>query len=200
MSYGRAPEVIDETSVFWGEIAPTEHIVHLYSDEAAFLDMVEGFVAGGLRAGEAVIVIATEAHLHVLNKRLELLNLDLPAMNFNGQYTALDAEGCLSQFMVNGWPDPDRFRGLITRVLERATRNGRRVRAFGEMVALLWAQGHSGATVRLEHLWNEVRQMAPFPLFCSYPQSGLTRDSEESFRAICAAHTKVITRSPLLIS
>ena len=32
-------------------------------------------------------------------------------------------------------------------------------RAFGEMVALLWAKRHIGATVRLEHLWNSsVRQ------------------------------------------
>jgi hypothetical protein len=95
--------------------------------------------------------------------------------------------------MSNGWPDADRFNAVVTGLIERAGRNGRRVRAFGEMVAILWGQGHNGATVCLEHLWNQARQAASFPLFCSYPKSGFTQDSEASFREICAAHTKVIS-------
>jgi hypothetical protein len=39
--------------VFWGEITPCEHSVQIYDDDAVFLDALEGFIAGGLRKGDA---------------------------------------------------------------------------------------------------------------------------------------------------
>ena len=71
-------------------------------------------------------------------------------------------------------------------------RDGRRVRAFGEMVALLWAQGHTAAIVRLEHLWHRMCQERGFSLFCAYPRVGFTQDVDASIREICAAHSKVL--------
>jgi hypothetical protein len=38
----------------------------------------------------------------------------------------------------------------------------RRVRAFGELVALLWARGDVAATVRLEFLWRQIWQKQTF--------------------------------------
>jgi hypothetical protein len=32
---------------FWGEIAPSEHLVQIYESDSAFTDTLEGFVAGG---------------------------------------------------------------------------------------------------------------------------------------------------------
>jgi len=66
------------------------------------------------------------------------------------------------------------------------------VRAFGEMVAILWAQGNSGATVRLEHLWQDLCQEQNLALFCAYPRCGFTLDSAQSIEDICAAHSRVI--------
>ena len=65
-------------------------------------------------------------------------------------------------------------------------------RAFGEMVALLWAKGQVGATIRLEHLWNKFCARHTFSLFCAYPQSGFTQDASESVVHICQAHSKMI--------
>jgi hypothetical protein len=56
--------------IFWGEIAPCEHLVQIYADQGVFLDSLEGFVSGGLLAGEGVIVIGTRAHLIALEQRL----------------------------------------------------------------------------------------------------------------------------------
>jgi hypothetical protein len=60
------------------------------------------------------------------------------------------------------------------------------------MVAILWAKGQVGATVRLEQLWNKFCQRESFCLFCAYPQSGFTQDASESLGHICSAHSKVI--------
>jgi hypothetical protein len=40
--------------------------------------------------------------------------------------------------MVKDWPDEKLFASLVDYLIKRASKMGRRVRAFGEMVALLW--------------------------------------------------------------
>jgi hypothetical protein len=110
-----------------------------------------------------------------------------------GQYFPFDAKDSLATFMVDGWPDEQLFKKFVNSSLRWARgKNDRRVRAFGEMVALLWAQGHSGATVRLEHLWQQFCNSEAFSLFCAYPKAGFTKDADTSIREICAAHSKIV--------
>jgi hypothetical protein len=180
------------TDVFWGEMAPCEHLVQIYEDDSVFLETLEGFVAEGLLAGEGVVVIATAAHLSALNRGLVQRDPRLARAIQEEQYLSLDAEAMLQLFMVNGWPDDELFHNFVNGILQRATAGGRPVRAFGEMVALLWAQGNCGATVRLEHLWNRLCKQQDFMLFCAYPKTGFTRDSHDSIQEICAAHSRVV--------
>jgi hypothetical protein len=111
------------------------------------------------------------------------------------RYIPLNAEETLSKFMVGGWPDEKLFNQTITSIISRAGYKKRRIRAFGEMVALLWAQGLNGATVHLEHLWNKFCSEKSFSLFCAYPRSGFTEDINDSFSHICCAHSKMIEGS-----
>ncbi|MGQ0570980.1 MAG: MEDS domain-containing protein, partial [Armatimonadota bacterium] len=183
---------LQQTSgIFWGEIAPCEHLVQIYEEDGVFLDSLVGYVGGGLRADDAVVVIATPAHRDGLERRLAADGLDLAAARAQDRYIPLDAEETLAEFVVNGWPDEDRFNRLVSRLLTRARGPGRRVRAFGEMVAVLWWRGHTGATVRLEHLWHRLCEAEAYSLFCASPRVGHTEDMASSFREICATHTKV---------
>lgn len=178
--------------VFWGEIAPCEHVVQIYENDEGFLDLLTGFVSSGVNSFECAVVIATAAHLTALNERLEALGHSVHSLISKTQYIPLDAEETLSKFMVNDWPDENLFNKVISEVIVTA-RNHRKVRAFGEMVAILWAKGQVGATVRLEHLWNKFCENEAFSLFCAYPESGFTQDAAESVMHICSAHTKMIT-------
>jgi len=180
------------TKVFWGEVAPCDHFVQIYEDEEAFLDTLEGFVSGGLKSGDSVILIATDAHLQVLEQRLRNEGLDLETAQSQDQYIALVADKVLDWFMVNSWPDDDLFTKVISELLSRAQKNDRKVRAFGEMVAILWARGENAATVRLEYLWQNLCQREGFSLFCAYPKIGFTQNATESISQICAAHSKVV--------
>jgi hypothetical protein len=184
---------VHDFEVFWGEMSPCEHSVQIYDDDVTFFDALEGFIAGALRREEAAVVIATPSHRHILAKRLRAQGLDLDGAAAQDRYIAFDVTLVLAQFMRQGWPDEELFRTSINGILDRARGDeGRPVRAFGEMVAVLWAQGHSGATVRLEHLWHSLCREEAFSLFCAYPRSGFTKDAEESMREICAAHSKVL--------
>jgi hypothetical protein len=180
--------------VFWGELRPSQHLVQFYEEDSAFLDVLEGFVVGGIRRGEAVILIATPAHRESLDQRLAQQGI-VPG-TLGDQYIVLDAEETLSHFMRDGWPDDAQFRACIDAIIARARAYGRPVRAFGEMVAVLWARGDCGATVRLEHLWHQLCQEQTFSLLCAYPKAGFTANFEQSMHEICAAHSSVIPVRP----
>ena len=189
------PGVITSPDIFWGEIAPCEHLIQIYENDATFLDSLEGFVLAGLVKGDGVILIATPIHLEALEDRLRLHGFDVDAARSRDQFITLDAEATLAKFVVNGWPDEQLFRAVITEVLDRARSGGRLVRAFGEMVAVLWARGDKAATVRLEHLWHEFTQEQLFPLFCAYPRIGFAQDPSAAVKEICDAHTRVVTEA-----
>ncbi|HYC86136.1 MAG TPA: MEDS domain-containing protein [Chryseosolibacter sp.] len=182
-----------QSKVFWSEIAPCDHVVQIYDNDDQFLNILSEFVADGMRADDCVILIVTHMHMEQLTSKLSQSGIDIEAATKSKQLIALDAEQTLSQFMVNGWPDETRFTKVIGELLHEARLQSRQVRAFGEMVAILWAKGFSGATVQLEALWNKFIHQQTFTLFCAYPRSGFTENATESMLDICKTHTKVIS-------
>ncbi|MEO6721853.1 MAG: MEDS domain-containing protein [Ferruginibacter sp.] len=182
--------------VFWGEIAPCDHVVQMYENDKIFLDSLEGFIGSGFIAGDSVIIIATTEHRSAIQARLEQQGFDLEALSSAKQYIALDAKETLSRFMVNNWPDENLFMELITTLLKDVQQQNRKIRAFGEMVALLWEDGFNGATVQLENLWNKLHGNEKFSLFCAYPKIGFTQDIHNSVETICSAHTKLLDGDP----
>ncbi len=181
-----------EARAFCDEIAPSEHVTQFYADDGVLLDTLTRFAGSGLIAGDSIIVIATRGHLRALRERLMLARMDLASAIIEDRYITLDAEAALSSFMVENCPDEKLFGDLISHLFRRATGNGRRVRAFGEMVALLWARGHARATVRIELMWNQFCRKSGLSLFCAYPKAGFTEHSSQTLAEICAAHSRVL--------
>lgn len=178
--------------VFWGEIAPCDHLVQIYENESHFLNTLEGFAGSGILSGDSVVIIAKQSHLDLLKERLLKHNFDLESLIEKDLYIALEANDTLSKFMINDWPDEQLFNECVSSILKRARKSDRKVRAFGEMVAILWEQGNDGATVRLENLWHNLHSMDKFSIYCAYPKSGFTRNYEDSISEICKAHSKII--------
>jgi len=95
---------------------------------------------------------------------------------------------------VDGLPDECLFNVTIGGIMARATRNNRGVRAFGEMVAVLWAQGNKEGAIRLEELWNDLAKTYSFALFYAYPlQSFVNNSNAAPFVHICHQHSRVIS-------
>jgi hypothetical protein len=181
------------TGAFWGQLAETEHAVQIYRDDATFLDCLESFVGAGLRSGESVIVIATAPHLHELEKRLRKGWIDLDRCRWEDRYIAVLAQETLARFMVDGAPDEALFDEAVGDLLARARGRGRKLRAFGEMVGVLWSEGNKNGALKLEHLWTRLQADKKFPLFCGYAPAQLRPESLESdIQTICAAHSRVV--------
>ena len=178
--------------IFWGEIAPTDHVLQIYNNDDTFLDALAGFIGSGINAGDCVLLIATAKHLELIQHRLIDYGISVQTLIEDDRYIPLDAEATLSKFMRDGWPDEKLFHETVSALFEKAVSKGRRVRAFGEMVAILWEKGYHGATVSLEHLWNNFREKNSFTLFCAYPKAGFVGNIHDSLNTICDCHTKMI--------
>lgn len=173
------------------------HAVQFYEDDAFLLGELVRFVGSALGAGDAVIVLATRPHREGLAERLAASGLDLALVTRQGRYVALDAAETLAKITWDGRLDAERFSelvgSLITRAAAAATSSPARVALFGELVALLYADGKPEAAIRLEQLWNDLAQTHHFQLLCGYPLSYFTRGEDGGpIARICAEHTHVI--------
>lgn len=169
------------------------HSVQFYESPAFLMDRVAAFMAGGLEAGEAAIVIATPEHRASLEAELTKRGIDVPAARTAGTFLDLDACETLDMFMVDGMPDRERFINAVGRAIADARPHARYpiVRAFGEMVAILWANGHPDAAIALEEHWNELLGHHPFSLLCGYPMDILAKSSIEDVARIVSTHDLV---------
>lgn len=177
-----------------GHPAVDQHAVQFYEQDEFLLEGVSRFVAMGISDGDCSIVIATKAHRTDLDARLVRRGLDLNAARRRGSYIALDAAETLSKFMVGKMPDPEKFQQVVGSLIERSVQGPpiRRVRAFGEMVALLWADGNPDGAIELERIWNELARRQTFSLLCGYPMKAFAgAEHERGFAAVTAAHTHV---------
>ena len=169
------------------------HFVQFYQADPFLIDSLSEFIGAGLRAGEACIVLATKPHRESLEERLKQEGLQVAAALEQGQYIPVDAAASLAEFMVDGWPDAARFADVIGNIVSRAAQGRRRVRVFGELVSLLWADGNRAAAIRLEELWNDLSRTQSFWLFCAYPMYGFGGEEyEQEFIDICKLHSQVV--------
>jgi signal transduction histidine kinase/ActR/RegA family two-component response regulator len=169
-----------------------EHLVHFYEDDQLLIDRLGEFVATGLKAGEAALIIATAEHRAGLDERLRGLGWDVDEATATGQFLAVDAAGTLARIVVDGAPDEGRFRDVVGELLGRVGGSGP-TRVFGEMVGVLLSAGNAPATIRLEELWNQLLADRAFSLFCAYPMRQLGgQQFAEPVAAVCRQHDRIV--------
>jgi signal transduction histidine kinase len=176
---------------------PDAHSVQFYEEDSFLLDSLTTLIGTTLVSGDVAIVIATPDHREGLAKRLKARGLELELTASLGSYCALDAAETLSGFMAHGLPDAALFHSFMGYILSsvRPTAEGKlpRIVLFGEMVALLWADGNIGAALKLEQLWNDLARFHSFHLHCAYPLKGFDQEGHsQAFLDICAEHSHVV--------
>jgi hypothetical protein len=169
------------------------HVVQFYGHEEELADRVAGYLLGALQADGATVVIATPAHRRAFEERLTRAGVDLAAAARSGAYRALDAAQTVRALMSDGKLDRGAFDRVIGTLIADVGQGKRPVRAYGEMVALLWDAGLVNDAVRLEEMWDSLGLSHTFSLFCGYPASAMTGDGHlEAFAEVCRLHGSVV--------
>jgi len=175
------------------KIRDGDHFVQFYEKQECLVQAIAAYVAQGFVQGQAAVLVLTQPHRLAVEARLADGGVDAEEYQRCGLYYAFDANETLSCFMVGGHPNPRRFRATIEPVIEVASKYGSSVRAFGEMVAILWAEGNKAAAIELEILWNDLMEQSSFALLCAYPIAHFSNEQENrELRHICRAHNCVI--------
>jgi anti-sigma regulatory factor (Ser/Thr protein kinase) len=162
--------------------SPHDHVVHVYTDDAHLVTELASFITQGFSQDESVIIVATPQHRAALTEVLDA----------GSQLVVLDAADTLQKFMIDGAPDPALFETTIGGIVDAAASDGRPVRVFGEMVAVLWDQGNVTAALALEGLWNDLAATRQFFLMCAYPSSSFDGESLHAMNSVCQLHSKLV--------
>jgi anti-sigma regulatory factor (Ser/Thr protein kinase) len=176
---------------------PRGHIVQFYEHDEQLIRTAGAYLVDGLAAGEVAIILATEPHRRAFEKTIAEAGVDVAEARESGRLITLDAEETLGRFLLDDWPDQGRFDEVVGGLVRRASAGGRRVRAYGEMVALLWDAGHVSAAIELEALWNQLGHEVTFSLFCAYPSASVAgHDHAGALAEVCGLHSAVIDDRP----
>jgi MEDS: MEthanogen/methylotroph, DcmR Sensory domain len=167
------------------------HVVQFYGHDDELAERVAGYLLGALEGGGVAIVIATPEHRHEFGTRLAQAGVDLAAARDRGAYVVLDADQTLRELMAADGLDSAAFDRVIGSLIRQGCEAGRPVRAYGELVALLWDDGLVNAAAQLEALWDQLNRQHPFSLFCGYRADSVTREID-AFAEVCRLHHAVV--------
>jgi DNA-binding NarL/FixJ family response regulator len=178
---------------------PRRHEAVCCSDAVRLLDEYARFAGMALESGKSFIVASSPSRRSGLDERLSANGVDLDAAVAEGRYIWLDVPEMLASFMVDGFPDQQRFWKAAPGLIMSAARGSRSrvpgVAACGDGAGQLWAEGRIEAAIRVEQLWDELARTYNVDILCGYP---LAMEPHEvgvhPVQCICDAHTAVHSR------
>jgi len=179
---------------FLAALPPRAHAACLYADDQVLCERIAAYASQGLRRGEAVLLVATAAHLEQVCALLGGAGHDIVALAKSGQLLMLDADATLRRLLNNRLePDHHSFCGVLEPLLDGAMRRFSGVRAYGELVNLLWERDRRPAARTLEQWWNAMIEHYGFRLLCGYRVNPLAGDeTDHSVSEICSTHSHLL--------
>jgi hypothetical protein len=140
-----------------------------------------------LNAGQWVVLI--------LNRDLHDAIFDLSDGMDDARLMLLDSEQTLERLIVDGRVNGDRFDEVIGGLMRSIVARSRssRVRAYGDMVDVLWQRGRRADAVELERHWNDLQAQLPFELYCAYDIDVFSEEFQaQSIAPVLCEHSQVV--------
>jgi hypothetical protein len=173
------------------------HFVQLCEpdDKVSLVRNVGLYVSEGLKRGEGVLLIATAENRDTFVRELGRLGVDTRSAKEHKRLVCVDAQQALARFMVAGQPVWDRFEIAVGRAMRevRPAKDHGGLRAYGEMVGLLWSARQFSAAIRLEQFWNKLLARWSFSLYCAYSIDVFEKEFQaHALDGVLCTHTHLI--------
>ncbi len=175
---------------------PRGHLVQIYQPgDGTLAQNVGRYLWKGLQEQGGLLVIATEENLDTISREVARLGGDVDSAVRAGQLGFFDAKETLSLFMRSGQHAWHRFEsvigGAMRQVRPQAPEAG--LRAYGEMVGVLWKARQFSAAIRLEQFWNKLLAQSSFSLYCGYAIDVFGKEFQiASLDALLCSHTHLV--------
>ena len=143
--------------------------------------------------GSAVVCIATDGHLELLQRHVTAGRIDLPNASTVDQVVCLDAPATLAKIAGNDVSDVVGFAEVVGAILDRASTRHSRVWIFSDL-ALMRVNGHYSGAIELERLLASFAAARPDVfLYCAYPTNEFTSQHDHAaFVRICDEHCRIL--------
>jgi hypothetical protein len=172
------------------------HVVQLYRDEGVLRRAVVAWIAPSLRAGGGAALLCTHAHATELRRELREAGLGPEVLERAGRLVFVDAREAMARFLVGDAVDAAAFKALGAEIfgkIRQASTPGREIRAWGEIVDVLWKEERPETAMLLEALWNDVIVEQQIRLLCSYEVDNLDPESHAgTIRDMCGSHSLLV--------
>jgi len=182
----------------WDEVLtraePHQHLVQFYNDDESLLvTKVAHYFREGWRTNGAAVAIGTARRNEAIADELNSLGIDVAAAVNSRRLLFFDAEETVRRLTVSGTPQWSSFDAIVGSVVRELRGAHAGVRAYGEMVGVLWTRGDYAAAARLEEFWNRLLAETGIALFCAYPIDMLGKDFDrEAVETVIRSHTHVL--------
>ena len=178
--------------------APHDHVVEFYQSDEDLARSLGRHITEGLKSGEAVIVFATDAHVGLFELEAARAGIDLDRARSEGSWVMARAAETISQFLVQGRVDQKKFDAVGGGPIRQMAHTGHPVRAYGEMVAVLWGAGQVAAAMAVEEAWNRLGEILNFSIFCACPKRSLAEPGSGGYLGgVFRAHSAVVGGCPV---
>ncbi|MGH8262643.1 MAG: MEDS domain-containing protein [Steroidobacteraceae bacterium] len=162
------------------------------NDDSLVLDVGQ-VICAAIEQDHGAITLATREHQQAIDLQLESCGIDVPAARARRQYLSFDAAEMLQMISLKGVPDAEQFAVVLAAIADPMCLRHERVAVFGEIVALLRAQGRNNSAGELERWWKALIRGRPMLLYCAYPSEALTdAQSAAAFRRTCVEHCRIL--------
>ena len=156
------------------------HIVQVCQNVTSQAEILTRYIKEGLLNNEGIIVIARPSLRKTVLSKLDALGFDNQTVKNQGQVRFFDAEFLLSSILIDGTIEEQAFRNLIGIPVQVAQSKFGKVRAFGEMVDILWQRNLQDMAIQLEDLWEDLCTNQGLRFLCTYLLDNLDPNDYDS--------------------
>lgn len=144
------------------------HDVQIYSDRNELAARVAAFFEGGLERGDGCLLLATAPSASRLVGAFAERGLDVEALQAERRLALGDAERIVDEICADGGPSGPALEAVVARLTDELRARSGRIRAYGELVDVLWHRGAWSESEQLEEHWSRLLERRRIDLLCAY--------------------------------